>query len=266
MVSSFGAEAAVLLKMVADIDRDLPVLMIDSLLLFEETLDVPADAVGASRACATCRSCGRPRWTWRGSTRTTRCTSATPTPAATSARCCRSTGRCGAGRCRSPGASGSRPRRGSRSTVFEAEGERLKVNPLAHWSAAELRAYMDRHDLPRHPLVAQGLQVDRLLAVHDAGRRRRGRARRALARHRRRSSAASISARTAGSCARRAEEGDDDGAGDRGGLRAGRLDGGRCCRSRSSGAGRTCPRRRWRSTSRTTGTRRTWRPGSTGWR
>ena len=35
MVSSFGAEAAVLLKMVADLDRDLPVLMIDSLLLFE---------------------------------------------------------------------------------------------------------------------------------------------------------------------------------------------------------------------------------------
>ena len=39
MVSSFGAEAAVLLKMIADIDRDLPVLMIDSLLLFEETID-----------------------------------------------------------------------------------------------------------------------------------------------------------------------------------------------------------------------------------
>ena len=40
--------------------------------------------------------------------------------------------------------------------VFEAEGERVKVNPLAHWSAAELRAYMDRHDLPRHPLVKRG--------------------------------------------------------------------------------------------------------------
>ena len=39
MVSSFGAEAAVLLHMVADIDRDLPVLMINSLMLFEETLD-----------------------------------------------------------------------------------------------------------------------------------------------------------------------------------------------------------------------------------
>ena len=32
----------------------------------------------------------------------------------------------------------------------------MKVNPLAHWSASDIAAYMDRHDLPRHPLVAQG--------------------------------------------------------------------------------------------------------------
>ena len=89
--------------------------------------------------------------------------------------------------------------------VFEADGDRLKVNPLAHWSAADIRAYMDAHDLPRHPLVAQGLPLDRLRALHHAGRRGRGRPRRALARHRRRSNAASISARTAASCAWRAE-------------------------------------------------------------
>jgi phosphoadenosine phosphosulfate reductase len=39
LVSSFGAEAAVLLGMVAEVDRDLPVLMVDTLMLFEETLD-----------------------------------------------------------------------------------------------------------------------------------------------------------------------------------------------------------------------------------
>lgn len=32
----------------------------------------------------------------------------------------------------------------------------IKVNPLAECGAAERRAYMDRHALPRHPLVAQG--------------------------------------------------------------------------------------------------------------
>lgn len=37
----------------------------------------------------------------------------------------------------------------------DAEG-RLKFNPLASWSSEDLEAYMVRHDLPRHPLVAQG--------------------------------------------------------------------------------------------------------------
>lgn len=40
--------------------------------------------------------------------------------------------------------------------LFEAEPERLKINPLAHWSAKDLQSYIADHDLPRHPLVAQG--------------------------------------------------------------------------------------------------------------
>jgi phosphoadenosine phosphosulfate reductase len=40
--------------------------------------------------------------------------------------------------------------------LFETDGERIKVNPLASWSADDLRAYMVRHDLPEHPLVAKG--------------------------------------------------------------------------------------------------------------
>ncbi|MXP25652.1 phosphoadenylyl-sulfate reductase [Altererythrobacter indicus] len=37
----------------------------------------------------------------------------------------------------------------------DAQG-RLKINPLIDWQAADLQAYMDEHDLPRHPLVEQG--------------------------------------------------------------------------------------------------------------
>ena len=37
----------------------------------------------------------------------------------------------------------------------DAEG-RLKFNPLASWTSADLEAYLTTHDLPRHPLVAQG--------------------------------------------------------------------------------------------------------------
>jgi phosphoadenosine phosphosulfate reductase len=37
----------------------------------------------------------------------------------------------------------------------DAEG-RLKFNPLASWSKADIEAYMALHALPRHPLVEQG--------------------------------------------------------------------------------------------------------------
>ena len=35
-------------------------------------------------------------------------------------------------------------------------GERVKVNPLAGWSASDLLAYIRAADLPPHPLVAKG--------------------------------------------------------------------------------------------------------------
>jgi phosphoadenosine phosphosulfate reductase len=33
---------------------------------------------------------------------------------------------------------------------------RLKINPLIDWSAEDIAAYLEEHDLPRHPLVAEG--------------------------------------------------------------------------------------------------------------
>lgn len=40
--------------------------------------------------------------------------------------------------------------------LFEADGPRLKMNPLADWDAARLAAYAATHALPPHPLVAEG--------------------------------------------------------------------------------------------------------------
>jgi phosphoadenosine phosphosulfate reductase len=40
--------------------------------------------------------------------------------------------------------------------VFEQDQQRIKVNPLATWGEADVTAYMQKHDLPRHPLVARG--------------------------------------------------------------------------------------------------------------
>lgn len=39
---------------------------------------------------------------------------------------------------------------------FELDGDRLKFNPLASWTKDDIEAYFEAHDLPRHPLEAQG--------------------------------------------------------------------------------------------------------------
>jgi phosphoadenosine phosphosulfate reductase len=40
--------------------------------------------------------------------------------------------------------------------LFEAEGERIKINPLVGWSASDVLKYIEEAGLPRHPLVAKG--------------------------------------------------------------------------------------------------------------
>ena len=41
--------------------------------------------------------------------------------------------------------------------IFEADSNgKVKVNPLANWSPTDLETYFREHDLPRHPLEAQG--------------------------------------------------------------------------------------------------------------
>jgi phosphoadenosine phosphosulfate reductase len=40
--------------------------------------------------------------------------------------------------------------------VFEWNGVHTKVNPLVSWKPEDVASYMEEHDLPAHPLVAQG--------------------------------------------------------------------------------------------------------------
>jgi phosphoadenosine phosphosulfate reductase len=40
--------------------------------------------------------------------------------------------------------------------VFEAVGERFRINPLSRWTTSDLADYMRRHDLRENPLVAYG--------------------------------------------------------------------------------------------------------------
>jgi len=157
MVSSFGAEAAVLLKMVADVDPDLPVLMIDSLLLFEETIAYQRTLsahlglrnVRVIRPHADDLARVDPDDTLHQRDPDACCEIRKVLPLDRALR-------------RWPVSITGRKRFQASTRagleIFEQDGERLKVNPLAHWSAPDLRAYMDEHALPRHPLVARGFR------------------------------------------------------------------------------------------------------------
>lgn len=155
VVSSFGAESVVLLHMVSQIDKDTPVIFIDTEMLFEETLQYQYD-VAETLGLTDIRVI-------------------TPKRDAVllndvdgllhqadKAACCHLrkvqplqdaladfdgwvTGR-------------KRFQSGTRSgiPIYEKDGSKIKVNPLATWTPDDLSAYIDAHRLPRHPLVAKG--------------------------------------------------------------------------------------------------------------
>ena len=155
LVSSFGAESAVLLHMVSRIDQDIPVLFLDTGMLFGQTLDYRRHL--ASRLGLTDVRDLRPRFEdiavtdpgsdlWR--TDTDSCChirKVLPLDLALA-----DFGAWITGRKRFQG--GSR----MRLPVVEAAEGRVKFNPLANWTRTELEAYASHHDLPPHPLVAAG--------------------------------------------------------------------------------------------------------------
>jgi len=155
LVSSFGAESAALLALVAEVAPETPVLFLETGKHFAQTLsyrrklaarlglqDVrdlrPADDTLAADdpggdlwrrdpdACCTIRK-------------------VRPLEDALSGFDAWITGRKqfhGAGRARLP--------------VFEDSGPHIKVNPIARWTQEMVEAAIADRDLPRHPLVAQG--------------------------------------------------------------------------------------------------------------
>lgn len=155
LVSSFGAESVVLLHMVAITDKSLPVLFIDTEMLFTETLvyqqevserlglknvqivkaddsaELDPDGTLHQRDTDACCALRKTR----------------PLDTALAEYDAWITGR-------------KRFQSGTRATLdfFEIEEttSRIKINPLAHWAPDDVRQYMDENRLPRHPLVAQG--------------------------------------------------------------------------------------------------------------
>ncbi len=157
MVSSFGADSAVLLHLLARIDRATPVLFIDTLMLFPETLAYQRD-LAAALGLTDVRVIRPDRRALFAGDTDALLHRADP-DACCELRKARPLAQALAGfdgwitgRKRFQG--GAR----AEMALFEHEpgAARVKVNPLAGWDARALGAYMDRHALPRHPLVARG--------------------------------------------------------------------------------------------------------------
>lgn len=156
LVSSFGAESVVLLHMVARLDPATPVLFLETGMLFAETLAYQGRVAEALRL-RDLRVIRAPEERVRATDPLGQLHQADPDA------CC-------ALRKTEPLAEALGPfgawltgrKRFQASTrrdldAFEADGAgRIKINPLARWSAADVAAYMAEHDLPRHPLVARG--------------------------------------------------------------------------------------------------------------
>ncbi|MBP7703988.1 MAG: phosphoadenylyl-sulfate reductase [Caulobacter sp.] len=155
LVSSFGAESAVLLHLAAQVSKDIPVLFLDTGMLFGQTLDYRKQL--AARLGLTDVRDLRPTFADIAVHDPKSDLYKTDTDA-----CCnirkvvpldKALGEFGGwltGRKRFHG--GDRLRL---AVVEDADGQ-LKFNPLANWGKEDLDAYVAEHDLPAHPLVAQG--------------------------------------------------------------------------------------------------------------
>ena len=156
LVSSFGAEAVVLLHMVSVIDRTTPVLFIDTEMLFPETLDYQKDVADKLRLSNVQIIRPDRDKTFLADpnnglhrTKPDACCDLRKTQPLQSALApfdAWITGR-------------KRFHGGARAQLafFEAEGDaRIKINPLAHFGKDDVADYIANNRLPRHPLVKKG--------------------------------------------------------------------------------------------------------------
>ena len=156
MVSSFGAESAVLLHLASRVNRDVPVLFLDTGMLFGQTLDYRKN-LAAQLGLTGVRDL-RPAFAdlaindpaanlWK--TDTDACCNirkVIPLDKALGEFDAWITGRKrfhGGDRLRLP-------------VVERGSDGKIKFNPLANWSKVQLDAYVVDNALPPHPLVAQG--------------------------------------------------------------------------------------------------------------
>jgi phosphoadenosine phosphosulfate reductase len=155
LVSSFGTESAALLKVMADVDPSIPVIFLDTGWLFEETLAY-RDMLIAALGLRDVRSIKPLEATLSREDKDGDLWFSDPDA------CCRIRKVEPLARALKPFAAWINGRKrfqgGLRAAipVVEADGVRLKFNPFANVSRAEIEAIYQRANLPQHPLVASG--------------------------------------------------------------------------------------------------------------
>jgi phosphoadenosine phosphosulfate reductase len=155
VVSSFGTESAVLLHLIASFDRSVPVIFVDTLKMFPETLEYRHKLIhelGFANSWSVKPDAGALaakddkglRWSYDPD------------------GCCEIRKVEPMHRAKEGLDSWISGRKAFQSQTrqniarFEVEDGRLKLNPLGDWVKADLEAYFAEHDLPRHPLEADG--------------------------------------------------------------------------------------------------------------
>jgi len=155
VVSSFGTESAVLLHLVAAVDPTIPVTFVDTLKMFPETLAYRetlvrtlglknSNVVAPDPAVLAAKDENGLRWSYDPD------------------GCCEIRKVEPLARAKAGLNSWISGRKAFQSVTrnniprFEIDDGRLKINPLGDWIKDDLEAYFEKHDLPRHPLEAEG--------------------------------------------------------------------------------------------------------------
>lgn len=155
-VSSFGAEAVVLLHLISEVQPDLPIIFLNTGKLFGETLRyrdrlqerfglMDVRAIGPAHSDLKTTDPNGTLWT-QDTDSCCHIRKVIPQSRATRAFRALITGR-----------KRFQTRERSRLNILELNTDgRYRLNPLANWSLEDLRMHIERHYLPRHPLVKDG--------------------------------------------------------------------------------------------------------------
>ena len=155
VVSSFGAESAVLLHLIAEVDKDIPLIFVNTQKIFGETLayrDELSERLGYTDLRVfrpdpydlAARDNTGLRWSYDPD------------------GCCDIRKVAPLRRALAPfdawisGRKGFQAKTRAALPRFEIDEGKLKLNPLADWHKDKLDGYFAEHGLPRHPLEAQG--------------------------------------------------------------------------------------------------------------